>query len=179
MMILNFSPAILTQRLKELGVPKNLTAFYFAIPFLFPVFSAAIYMKFHKYIRDNNWIMIGKFFMIIGVSLMGPGYVFELLFESYKIYVMTLGIIILGFSTSFNIIPLFPLLMREIKHIYCLETTDVTDLVSGVYTAAFGVGTIIGPLLGAYLDSLIGFRLTTDVLSFAVVLLLICMVVKF
>jgi len=46
MSILNFSPAILTQRLKELGVSPNMIAFYFAIPFLFPVFSAVIYMKF-------------------------------------------------------------------------------------------------------------------------------------
>lgn len=46
MSILNFSPAILTQRLKELGIPNNMIAFYFAIPFLFPVFSAAIYMRF-------------------------------------------------------------------------------------------------------------------------------------
>lgn len=46
MSILNFSPAILTQRLRELGVNQNLIAFYFAIPFLFPVLSAAIYIKF-------------------------------------------------------------------------------------------------------------------------------------
>lgn len=101
--------------------------------------------------------MIGKIFMIIGVLLMGPSYVFGILFLPNSKYILTLGIIVLGFSTSFNIIPLFPLLMKEIKHIYCLESSDVTDLVSGLYTAAFGVGTIIGPLVGAYFCSLFGF----------------------
>lgn len=109
---------------------------------------------------------------------MGPSYVFCILFLPNSKYILTLGIIVLGFSTSFNIIPLFPLLMKEIKHIYCLESSDVTDLVSGLYTAAFGVGTIIGPLVGAYLCSLFGFEVTTDILAFMTVLLLICMVIN-
>jgi len=121
--------------------------------------------------------MIGKIFMILGILLMGPSYVFGFLFLPNSKYIMTLGIVVLGFSTSFNIIPLFPLLMKEIKHIYCIQSTDVTDLASGLYTAAFGVGTIIGPLVGAYLDSLLGFQLTTDVLAFVTVLLLICMII--
>jgi len=101
--------------------------------------------------------MIGKLFMTIGILLMGPSQILGFLFLPNSSYILTLGIIVLGFSTSFNIIPLFPLLMKEIKHIYCLQSTDVTDLVSGLYTAAFGIGTIIGPLLGAYLCSLLGF----------------------
>jgi MFS family permease len=102
------------------------------------------------------WILIGKFFMAIGVILMGPSFIFGyILIDS--IYIMTLGICILGFSTSFNLIPLFPLLIKEIKQHYNVNTCEVTDLASGLYTAAFGVGTIIGPLTGAYLEMKYGF----------------------
>lgn len=106
------------------------------------------------------WIIIGKIFMIIGVLLMGPeltiGYSFYLENETIT-SLMTTGLCVLGFSTSFNIIPLFPLLMSVIKRHYNVAGCDVTDLASGLYTAAFGVGTIFGPLIGAYLDQKFGF----------------------
>ena len=126
------------------------------VPFCFPIFSAIIYLKFNR-VKPQMWMLVGKFFMIIGVLLMGPSFIFGYFYLMDNVAIMTLGICILGFSTSFNLIPLFPLLMKEIKHHYNVSTCEVTDLASGLYTAAFGVGTILGPLTGAYLDSKYGF----------------------
>jgi len=107
--------------------------------------------------------MMGKFMMAVGFILTGPSY-FLLMPDS--VWVLSLGISVLGFSTSFNIIPLFPLVMKEIKYNFRMEDNKVNDLASGLYTASFGIGAICGPLAGAYLEWLFGFRITTDVLAF-------------
>jgi len=49
--MLNFHPAILSKRLSQLGIDTQFNPFFFALPFVFPVFSAAIYLKFQNKIR--------------------------------------------------------------------------------------------------------------------------------
>jgi predicted MFS family arabinose efflux permease len=162
MCMLNFSPAILSKRLEQLGISKNLNGIFFALPFVFPAFSAIIYIKLQKKIQGHVWIMIGKMIMAVGFLFTGPSY---FLYFPDHIAVLIFGISILGFSASFNVIPLFPLMMIEIKKIYCMGDSKVSDLASGLYTASFGLGCIIGPLSGAYLEWLFGFRITTDILA--------------
>ena len=117
--------------------------------------------------------MIGKLIMAIGFLFTGPSYFYNF---PDSIAVLTVGICILGFSASFNIIPLFPLMMREVKFNFIMEgDAKVSDLASGLYTASFGLGAIAGPLTGVYLEWLFGFRITTDILSMTVLLLLAVM----
>jgi len=68
--------------------------------------------------------------------------------------------------------------MKEIKHKYNVTACEVTDLASGLYTAAFGVGTILGPLIGAYLEACYGFQMTTDILAFTIMILFTIMIVR-
>ena len=92
---------------------------------------------------------------------MGIGFIFTgptwILFLPNHIVFLIIGISILGFSLPFSLCPLFPLMMNVIKENFSSRTTTASDLASGLYTASFGIGTIIGPLLGAYLDWLFGF----------------------
>lgn len=45
MMLLNFSPAILSKRLAALHVSSKLYGLFFALPFVFPILSAVIVVK--------------------------------------------------------------------------------------------------------------------------------------
>ncbi len=98
--------------------------------------------------------MVGKLILGIGLLLTGPSY---FLYMPNSQYILLLGMCVMGFAASFNLIPLFPLMMKEIKYNFSMENQKVNDLASGLYTASFGIGCIAGPLVGAYLEWLFGF----------------------
>lgn len=171
LMLLNFAPAILSRRLAELNVSKKLYGVFFALPFVFPIISALIVVRVMERVDNHILLWIGKFFMGIGFLLIGPSYYWGI---QENIWVMLTGISILGFSASFAIIPLMPLIMSEIKSKYAKETSSYIDTASSLYNSAFGLGSILGPLVGAHLSSYFGFRVWTDILShFSALLFLI------
>jgi MFS family permease len=51
-----------------------------------------------------------------------------------------------------------PLIMSEIKSKHVKETSSYIDTASSLYNSAFGLGSILGPLVGAHLSSYFGFR---------------------
>lgn len=170
-MLLNFAPAILSRRLAELNVSKKLYGVFFALPFVFPIISALIVVRVMERVDNHILLWIGKFFMGIGFLLIGPSYYWGI---QENIWVMLTGISILGFSASFAIIPLMPLIMSEIKSKHVKETSSYIDTASSLYNSAFGLGSILGPLVGAHLSSYFGFRVWTDILShFSALLFLI------
>ena len=173
-MLLNFAPAILSKRLAELNVSKKLYGVFFALPFVFPIVSALIVVKYMERINNHILLWIGKFFMGIGFLLIGPSYYWGI---QENIWVMLTGISILGFSASFSIIPLMPLIMTEIKTKFPKSSQGYVDTASSLYNSAFGLGSILGPMVGAHLSSYFGFRICTDILShFAGILFLVLII---
>jgi MFS family permease len=100
--------------------------------------------------------------MGLGFLLIGPSYIWNI---HENIWVMLTGISILGFSASFAILPLMPMIMDEIKAKFHDRQKNYIDTASSLYNSAFGFGSILGPMLGAHLNSYFGFRICTDILS--------------
>ncbi len=90
---------------------------------------------------------------------------------------MLAGISLLGFSASFAVIPLMPMIMTEIKAKFVKNTQNYINTASSLYNSAFGLGSILGPLVGAHLNSYFGFRICTDILSNFSVFLLIILII--
>jgi len=112
--------------------------------------------------------------MGIAFLLIGPSYYWG--FQE-NIWVMLSGISLLGFSASFAIIPLMPIIMAEIKEKFTKNTANYIDTASSLYNSAFGLGSIIGPMLGAHLNAYFGFRICADILSHFSVILFIILIV--
>jgi MFS family permease len=112
--------------------------------------------------------------MGIAFLCIGPSYYWG--FQE-NIWVMLAGISLLGFSASFAIIPLMPIIMTEIKEKFTKNTSNYVDTASSLYNSAFGLGSILGPLVGAHLNAYFGFRICTDILSHFSVFLLIILIV--
>lgn len=100
--------------------------------------------------------------MGLGFLLIGPSYIWNI---QENIWVMLTGISILGFSASFAIIPLMPIIMNEIKEKFQHKQTNYINTASSLYNSAFGLGSILGPILGAHLSYYFEFRICTDILS--------------
>ena len=173
-MLLNFAPAILSKRLAELHVNKRLYGLFFALPFIFPVISALIVVKVMEKIDSQILLWIGKLLMGVSFLLIGPSYYWG--FQE-NIWVMLWGISLLGFSASFAVIPLMPMIMAEIKLKFVKNTHNYIDTASSLYNSAFGLGSILGPLVGAHLNSYFGFRIWTDILSHFSVFLLVILII--
>mmetsp|Transcript_7438 Transcript_7438/g.6965 ORF Transcript_7438/g.6965 Transcript_7438/m.6965 type:complete len:95 (+) Transcript_7438:998-1282(+) len=94
--------------------------------------------------------------MGVAFLLIGPSYYWGL---QENIWVMLSGISLLGFSASFSVIPLMPIIMTEIKARFSKNTQNYINTASSLYNSAFGLGSIIGPMLGAHLNSHFGFRI--------------------
>lgn len=171
LMLLNFAPAILSRRLAELKISKKLYGVFFALPFIFPIASAVMVVKVMDKIDNHILLCVGKLFMGFGFLLIGPSYYYGI---QENIWVMLAGISILGFSASFAVLPLMPIIMSEIKSKFMKNTSSYIDTASSLYNSAFGLGSILGPLVGAHLSSYFGFRICTDILShFSVLLFLV------
>jgi len=56
LLLLNFSPAILSRRLSEMNVSERLYGLFFALPFIFPIISGLIVVKVMEKI-DNNILL--------------------------------------------------------------------------------------------------------------------------
>ena len=112
---------------------------------------------------DNNILLwAGKLFMGIGFMFIGPSCFWG--FQE-NLWVMLAGISILGFSASFAVIPLLPIVMNEIRSKFSDNQASVIDTASSLYNSAFGIGNILGPIVGAHLSTYYGFRTWTDILS--------------
>lgn len=154
-MLLNFSPAILSKRLKDMGIDPEFYSIFFALPLLFPITSAVIVTKMMGRVDDNMILCIGKLFMGLGFILIGPSKLFNI---HESMWIMLAGISLLGFSASFIILPLMPMIMNEIKTKFSTNQQAYIDAASSLYNSAFGFGNILGPMIGAHLNSYFGFR---------------------
>ena len=94
--------------------------------------------------------------MAIGFMLIGPSYFWGI---EENIWVMLSGICVLGFSASFAILPLMPIIMNEIKTKFIDDKIIFIETASSLYNSAFGLGNIIGPIVGSHLSSYFGFRI--------------------
>ena len=162
LMLLNFSPAILSRRLSDMSVSSRLYGMFFALPFIFPIVSGVIVVRMMGKVDNDVLLCVGKLFMGLGFLLIGPSWIWNI---QENIWVMLTGISILGFSASFAILPLMPMIMDEIKAKFHEKQQNYIDTASSLYNSAFGIGSILGPMLGAHLNSYFGFRICTDILS--------------
>ena len=72
----------------------------------------------------------------------------------------------LGFAAFIAIIPLFPEITEVVKETYSnVNQLTLFDKVSSLYTNAFAVGNIFGPMVGAHLTDEYGFRSCCDTLA--------------
>jgi MFS family permease len=149
MSLLNFAPAILSKRLSELNIHKYFYGVVFAIPCIVPICS--ILIAIHLMNKSN-----GNVVLTTGTVIMSIGF-FVVANEDVTYFLIGVGL--LGFSAPFAVLPLFPMMTNSIDK-ENENAENVTNILSGLYNAALGIGAIIGPLIGANLYYYFGFNTT-------------------
>lgn len=83
-----------------------------------------------------------------------------------ELYLMCIGLALLGFTAGCALIPLYPELIEYSKQTFG-DCPENNEKITGLYATAFSVGHIAGPYLGAQLTASFDFNTTCDVLALA------------
>ena len=103
--------------------------------------------------------MITALFILSGATvLIGP------FWEETNLISMVIGLGISGWLMGFLCIPNMPEMMQACReaHPEC-DLDHANSLMSGMLNAGFGIGQALGPLVGAFLYELVGFRMTMNI----------------
>jgi MFS family permease len=111
----------------------------------------------------KEWIVILGFLGLGGsYMLLGPSPYVYLPLELWNAYV---SLALLGITASMAYIPTIPLLVEYTKDL----GDSATDIVSGLGTSMFSLGSIVGPSLGSFLAYQIGFPKGSTIFAFLLV----------
>lgn len=100
---------------------------------------------------------------VVGLILFGPSPILGLP-NHYGLIIAGIGL--MGISASLIVVPLLPELIDAVKEKeHIPESQLLNDKASAVYNTSQAVGSIIGPILGGFLQELVGFRSTCDIMA--------------
>ena len=153
---------ILSLRLEDYeNLSDNLTGFIYSIePGLYMVSTFLIPYIVPTWVAHRVTMITSLFILCIASLLVGP------FFESENLVSMIIGLGISGFMMGFLCIPTMPEMIDACKLAHPKADQDhANSILSGIFNAAYGLGLSLGPLTGATLYELVGFRNTLNIIA--------------
>lgn len=131
-----------------------------------PIFGA-IMDRMHN---GDTLLMFGSVATLLSMFFIGPtpllnGYVEK------DLWVIGISLAVLGLAASALYIPCFQMCLDEVKDKGFDDNFHTYGCVSGIFQAAFGFGSFIGPTFGSVVVENVGFRWTTTIIAFLHVIL--------
>eukprot|EP00349_Pseudokeronopsis_sp_Brazil_P003888 CAMPEP_0202964368 /NCGR_PEP_ID=MMETSP1396-20130829/8445_1 /ASSEMBLY_ACC=CAM_ASM_000872 /TAXON_ID= /ORGANISM="Pseudokeronopsis sp., Strain Brazil" /LENGTH=195 /DNA_ID=CAMNT_0049686417 /DNA_START=853 /DNA_END=1438 /DNA_ORIENTATION=+ len=147
-----------------MGMDEDMLGFFFcAQSFCYALFSYLTTLVSNK---DTNsaLIVLGFFLSSIGNVLLGPSKYF---FLPQQVWVMGLGLAILGMAGPLIFIPILPeliTLMNE-KFRHLKDSPKLMDMSSGIYGTAGNLGFWLTPLISGTVSDYFGYHFTCDLMA--------------
>jgi MFS family permease len=162
LIVITFIEPVLSLRLEYWGVSTAVTPLFFAIPTVCYVAMAPFMHLITRKFEDMTILHIGL--LIIGFSflLIGPSYMLNF---TNSLWVLTLGLIILGGSYAFTVIPVMPEMIGATNNAYAGKESELNDRLSSIFHTCVGTGQILGPLSGSSVTKYFGFRTGCDIIA--------------
>ncbi|CDW73779.1 permeases of the major facilitator superfamily [Stylonychia lemnae] len=107
-------------------------------------------------------VILAQGFQALAAFLVGPSQFFGI---PEKIYIMTIGLLLTGIASPYNLITPFSILSQtvESKKNKNYNSEQVQDIISGLFNSFYAIGGISGPIFGGYVFQLTNFRTTSDI----------------
>jgi hypothetical protein len=148
----SFYEPILVSRLTSMHLSPAKRGLFFCIVPMLLIFST-IFMK-SSAIDRRAIMIICCFANFVGLIMSGP---------TNSIYTMAVGFSIFGLANPLCLAQGLPEMKESVLKKYpLLDRKEVAKKSSGIFTAASGLGQMIGPIYGANLRHQIGFRATVE-----------------
>lgn len=148
----------------EIGLMFLLCGGFYTV--MCPVFGA-IMDRLHN---GSTLLLFGSVATLLSMFFIGPtpllsGYVEK------DLWVIGISLAVLGLAASALYIPCFQMCLDEVKDKGFDDNFQTYGCVSGIFQAAFGFGSFIGPTFGSVVVESVGFRWTTTMIAFLHIIL--------
>ncbi|CAI2355537.1 unnamed protein product [Caenorhabditis sp. 36 PRJEB53466] len=120
---------------------------------------------------------IGSVATLLSMIFIGPSPLLDK-YVSKDLITIGLSLAVLGLAASALYIPCFQMCLDEVKLKGFEDNFHTYGCVSGIFQAAFGFGSFIGPTFGSVIVEKIGFQWTTTLIAFLHVILSTVVVIK-
>lgn len=131
-----------------------------------PIFGA-IMDRFHN---GDTLLLFGSVATLLSMFFIGPTPLLNAYVQK-DLWVIGISLAVLGLAASALYIPCFQMCLDEVKCRGFEDNFHTYGCVSGIFQAAFGFGSFIGPTFGSVVVESVGFRWTTTIIAFLHVLL--------
>lgn len=84
-------------------------------------------------------------------------------FTPKDLWVLLLGLAIIGIFTAFIFIPIMPEMIETSQKALDTKNSKLNDICSGIFNVCFGIGTFLGPQLSTIYMNAFGFPRTTEI----------------
>ncbi|XP_053143687.1 MFS-type transporter SLC18B1 isoform X2 [Hemicordylus capensis] len=104
----------------------------------------------------RKWLLvIGGLLSAVCYFMLGPAPILHI--ES-KLWLFVLMLVMIGFSLGMSSIPIFPEILSCAYENGFEEGLSLLGLVSGLFSAAWSLGSFVGPVLGGFINDKLGFE---------------------
>ena len=166
LMCLTFKEPLLQIRLKKDDLPIWLIGIIFSMDTITYTLTS-ITLNFVKESSKNyqKIVALGVSVFVVGMLISGP--VPFLLPD--KIWIICLGILVCGIAGALvnnNCVPALTQILS--KHFGDVDQNQLKNYISAINTGAFGLGSILGPILSSILEAALDFRWSFTIVSLIV-----------
>jgi len=143
-------------RLPDYNVSENASGVIFGVePIIYMLSTFAAPYIVPNWVPYRVTLILSLWMLGFSTLILAP------FFEDKNLIALVSGLAFSGFFSGLLAIPNFPEMIEGLKEVHpdCDED-QANSLLSGMYNAIFGLGQVFGPLLGASLYEVVGFRMT-------------------
>uniref|UniRef100_A0A8R1DNU2 MFS domain-containing protein n=1 Tax=Caenorhabditis japonica TaxID=281687 RepID=A0A8R1DNU2_CAEJA len=112
----------------------------------------------------NALLLFGSVTTMLSMFFIGPTPFFSSFLDK-NLLIIGISLAVLGMAASALYIPCFQMCLDEVKENGFEDNFQTYGCVSGIFQAAFGFGSFIGPTLGSVVVEKVGFRWATTVIA--------------
>ena len=118
---------------------------YCTMWFIVPYFAKSINQM---YLINLGVLLCGWANFLVGPSKFLPD----------NIYIMAVGLFLLGVTGSFVYLPQIAIMIERSKFRFPSQARKLSDMWSSIFTGTFSLGLFLGPIYGGYVKEIIGYR---------------------
>ncbi|OMJ67991.1 hypothetical protein SteCoe_34695 [Stentor coeruleus] len=162
MFMIGYIVATTQLHLLKNGIEEQNSGYWFSINTMSYFSSSFIVSLFPQGANKPRQMLFGNFFMVLGLLFIGPC---PFILPQELTYI-GLGLSFIGLASGFVYVPSMPHMLEVAKYDYGYENDHrLNDAISGITNISLCVGEILGPIVAALLDMLVGYPMAATIVA--------------
>ncbi|OMJ66171.1 hypothetical protein SteCoe_37083 [Stentor coeruleus] len=162
MFMIGYIVATTQLHLLKNGVEEQNSGYWFSINTISYFTSSFIVSLFPKNSNKPRQMLFGNFIMVAGLLFIGPC---PFVLPQSLTYI-GLGLSFIGLASGFIYVPSMPHMLEVAKNEYGYENDHrLNDAMSGITNISLCIGEILGPIIAALLDMLVGYSMAATIVA--------------